>query len=96
VLLYPIGDANCLKCHQDVTQRGYTPKAQIPVPGRAGGFGEREGGRNNHWHEFLARWQATSSTAGTGSTAQAGFMNAAAVQQACEACHQVLRREGEG
>lgn len=106
VLLYPIGDANCLKCHQDVTQRGYTPKAQIPVPGRAGGFGEREGGRNNHWHEFLARWQAASSTAGTcvschsghstGSTAQAGFMNAAAVEQECEACHQVLRREGEG
>jgi hypothetical protein len=103
VLNYPIGDANCLKCHQDVTQRGFTPKEQITVPGRGGG----EGGRNNHWHELLARWQTTApATAGTCTschgghpttgTAQGGFMDPQAVQQTCDACHQVLRREGNG
>jgi nitrate/TMAO reductase-like tetraheme cytochrome c subunit len=103
VLNYPIGDANCLKCHQDVTQRGFTPKEQIPVPGRGGG----EGGRNNHWHEFLTRWQTTTpATAGTCTschgghpttgTAQSGFMDTQAVQNTCDACHQVLRREGNG
>ena len=103
----PIGDQNCLKCHQDVTQRGFTPKEQISVPGRRGGFegGEREG-RNSHWHELLARWQATTPTAGTcvschsghitDGTAQTGFMNSTTVQAECDACHQVLRREGEG
>ena len=105
VLNFPIADANCLKCHQDVTQRGITPKEQITVPGRGGGEGE--GGRNNHWHEFLTRWQtATPTTAGTCTschgghpttgTSQSGFMDTQAVQQTCNACHQVLRKEGNG
>jgi nitrate/TMAO reductase-like tetraheme cytochrome c subunit len=103
VLNYPIGDGNCLKCHQDVTQNGFTPKEQITVPGRSGG----EGGRNNHWHVNLARWQTTApATAGsctschsghpTTSTAQNGFMDAQAVQNTCNACHLVLRRGGNG
>ena len=107
VLNYPIGDANCLKCHQDVTQRGFTPKEQITVPGRGGGGDGGEKGRNNHWHEFLARWQTTTpATAGactschgghpTTGTAQGGFMDTQAVQNTCNACHQVLRREGNG
>ncbi len=107
VLNYPIGDANCLKCHQAVTQRGFTPKEQITVPGRGGGEGGGEGGRNNHWHEFLTRWQTTApATAGsctschgghpTTGTAQSGFMDTQAVQNTCNACHQVLRREGNG
>jgi nitrate/TMAO reductase-like tetraheme cytochrome c subunit len=100
VLLFPISDQNCLKCHQNVTQRGYSPKEPITIQGvrfRAGG----EGGIN-HWHEQLARWQATSATAGTcvtchaghttGLTAQSGFMNAQTVQNTCDACHKVLRR----
>ncbi len=101
-LTFPIGDQNCLKCHQDVTQALFTPQEQITVPGaRTGGRGEE--GRANHWHQFLARWQAASSTAGscvschsghaTGSTSQAGFMNSQTVQAVCDACHQVLRRE---
>jgi hypothetical protein len=108
VLKYPIGDQNCLKCHQDVTQRGFIPKEQITVPGR-GGFRGREGGDEEggtgHWHRFLARWQSSSATAGscvschsshtTGSTAQAGFMSNT-VEQTCDACHRVLRREGGG
>ncbi len=105
VLNYPIADANCLKCHQDVTQRSFVPKEQISVPGRGGGEGGGEGGRNNHWHAFLTRWQtATPATAGTctschgghptSGTAQTGFMDSQAVQNTCNACHQVLRREG--
>ncbi len=103
VLTFPIGDGNCLKCHQQVTQTGFTPQEQITVPG-LGGSGRGEGGRANHWHQFLSRWQAASSTAGscvschsghaTGATAQAGFMDSQTVQAVCNACHQVLRREG--
>jgi nitrate/TMAO reductase-like tetraheme cytochrome c subunit len=102
VLTKPIGDANCLKCHQDITSRGYQPKAQITVQGIRGGRGG-EGG-NNHWHELLARWQGTSATAGTctschsghttDGTAQNGYMNNQAVQATCDACHQVLRERG--
>ncbi|MDR3564370.1 MAG: NapC/NirT family cytochrome c [Negativicutes bacterium] len=105
-LTVPIADENCLKCHQAVTQQGYTPQQQITVPGASsGGGGEREG-RANHWHTFLARWQAASPTAGTctschsghltDGTAQTGFMNPQTVQDTCNACHQVLRREGGG
>jgi nitrate/TMAO reductase-like tetraheme cytochrome c subunit len=109
VLTFPIGDGNCLKCHQQVTQQNFSPQENISVPGVAGGggFGGRgEEGRANHWHAFLARWQAASPTAGTcvschsghaaGGTAQTGFMNAQDVQNTCDACHQVLRREGGG
>ncbi len=102
VLNFPIGDGNCLKCHEQVTQALFTPQEQITIPGaRIGGRGEE--GRANHWHQFLARWQAASSSAGscvschsghaTGSTAQAGFMNSQTVQAMCDACHRVLRRE---
>ena len=97
----PIGDGNCLKCHQAVTQRGYIAQEQISLPGVNGGGREHEEGRTNHWHEFLSRWQAVDSNAGTcaschaghatsGST-QTGFMNAQNVQQVCNACHRVLR-----
>ncbi|MDR3576482.1 MAG: NapC/NirT family cytochrome c [Anaerolineaceae bacterium] len=104
-LTVPIADANCLKCHSTITQRGYTPQQQISVPGANSGGGEGEG-RANYWHQFLARWQAASSTAGTctschsghltDGTAQTGFMNAQTVRNTCDACHQVLRREGGG
>jgi hypothetical protein len=105
-LTVPIADENCLKCHQQITQRGYVPQQQITVPGAS--TSGREEGRANHWHEFLARWQAASPTAGTctschsghitdaSATAQTGFMNPQTVQSTCNACHQVLRREGGG
>ena len=104
VQVFPIGDGNCLKCHQQVTQRGFTPQEQITVPGVRAGRGGGEGG-NNHWHEQLARWQTASAAAGTcvschsghitGSSTQNGFMDGQNVQVVCDACHQILRR-GEG
>jgi predicted CXXCH cytochrome family protein len=103
-LTVAIGDQNCLKCHQDVTQRNFSPKEQMTLPGGQGGG--REGGRNNHWHEFLARWQAADPNAGTcvschsghmtDGNPQNGFMNDQTVQAVCQACHQVLRTEGGG
>jgi nitrate/TMAO reductase-like tetraheme cytochrome c subunit len=102
-LTVPIRDANCLKCHQAVTQRGYTPKQSVTIGGEFG-RGEEEA-RTNHWHEFLARWQAAAPNAGTctschpghstDGTAQTGFENTQTTQSVCEACHRVLReREG--
>ena len=105
VLAYPIGDQNCLKCHQDVAQRGFSPKESITVPtGVNGGRGDRTG-RQNHFHEFLARWQAASPQSETCTSChsghaadvapQNGFMVAQNVQSTCNACHNVLRK-GEG
>ena len=102
-LTFPIQDANCLKCHQDVTQRGYVPKQSVTIVGGEGRRGGEEGG-SNHWHEFLARWQATAANAGTCTschsghstegTAQTGFENALTTRAVCEGCHQVLREGG--
>lgn len=102
-LTFPISDADCLKCHQDISQRGYIPKLQITIPEGSGGR-EREG-RNNHWHELLARWQAASPTAGTCTSChsghstdgnpQNGYMIDQVTRAQCDACHQVLRRGGE-
>lgn len=97
----PIQDANCLKCHQDVVQRGYVPKTTIQ--GLAGRRGGEEGGPN-HWHERLAEWQAASPQAatctschsghGTDGAAATGFENLPTTQAMCDACHQVLRGRG--
>ncbi len=104
-LTVPIGDANCLKCHQDVTQRGYVPKVPLNIGGLRTQGGEEEGG-SNHWHEFLARWQATVANAGTctschsghltDGTAQTGFENLQTTESVCNACHRTLAGEGGG
>jgi nitrate/TMAO reductase-like tetraheme cytochrome c subunit len=101
-LTVPIRDANCLKCHQDVTQRGYTPKQSVTIIGE-GRRGEGEEAGPNHWHEVLARWQAVAANAGTctschpghstDGTAQTGFENVQTTRAVCEACHRTL---GEG
>jgi hypothetical protein len=106
VLSFPIGDQNCLKCHDQVTQRGYTPKQQITISGggeRGEGGGEAGTG---HWHRFMARWQGTAKDAGTcvschtghsdQGTAQSGYMDSQTVRNECEACHRVLRQEEGG
>ena len=100
-LTFPIPDANCLKCHQAVTQRGYTPKQSVTIIGEGRRGGEEAG--PNHWHELLARWQAVAPNAGTctschpghstDGSAQTGFENAQTTRTECEACHKVL---GEG
>ncbi len=102
VVNFPISDQNCLKCHQDVTQRSFTPKEQMTVPSAENGRGEREG-RNNHWHQFLTRWQAADPNAGTCITCHSGhatdvnvqneFINNQNVQATCDACHSAIRRE---
>ena len=102
VVNYHIGDQNCLKCHQDVTQRGFTPKEQITVPGGRSSEGGEEG-RTGHWHQFLTRWQTADPNAGTCITchsghstdvnAQNGFINDQNVQATCDACHRAIRRE---
>jgi hypothetical protein len=99
-LTVPIQDANCLKCHQAVTQRGYTPKQTVAIGGEGRRGGEEEGG-SNHWHVFLARWQAVASNAGTctschpghstDGSAQTGFQNVQTTRTECEGCHQTLR-----
>ncbi len=100
-LTIPISDASCLKCHQDVVSQQFVAKEQITVPSGSQG-GEREEAPRNHWHIFLAEWQANSSTAATcvschgghstDGTAQFGYMVNQTVQQECDACHQALRR----
>ena len=100
VLIYPIGDANCLKCHSTVTQRGYVPQTQMTAPAGVGG-GEGERGGLGHWHQNLARWQTADPAAAkcvtchpghdTSGDPQNGSLKAAAVQQVCNACHRVLR-----
>jgi hypothetical protein len=64
--------------------------------------GERS--RNNHFHGFLAQWQAVDSNAAscvschgghsTDSNAQNRFQNQTLVSSVCDACHGVLRGGG--
>lgn len=99
-LTYPISDQNCLKCHASVVESRFGNNSQITVPG--GNRGREGSGASNHWHFFLARWQAASTSAGTctscheghtpGGTDQSGFMISQTVEQVCNDCHRVLRR----
>jgi hypothetical protein len=100
VINTPISDQACLKCHQDVTKRGYQPKTQMTVPGGRAGRGEAGIG---HWHQFMTRWQTADPNAGTCVTchsghatdgnAQNGFMNNQTVAATCDACHRSIRHE---
>lgn len=98
VLNHPIGDQNCLKCHQNVTSDSYSPTQQISIPG---GFeGEEDEARVGHWHVFLSRWQFLNRSAGrcvschsghsTSVNVQNGFLNDQNVEDICQACHQVM------
>jgi hypothetical protein len=58
--------------------------------------------RNNHFHGFLAQWQAADPNAGscvschgghsTDGNAQSRFQNQALVSTVCDACHRVMRQ----
>jgi hypothetical protein len=74
-----LGDDSCLKCHQDILNRG---------------------GFNNHFHQFLPRWQQIDSEAAgcvtchTAHSTNADFqqyLSQQNVSQTCNACH---RRAG--
>ncbi len=68
----PISNDNCLKCHQTIMDRGFTPKESIAIPGASSSGRRREAGRPNHWHEFLPRWQAADANAATCVTCHSG------------------------
>jgi nitrate/TMAO reductase-like tetraheme cytochrome c subunit len=95
---FPIADDNCLKCHQEVTQRGYVPEQTVTFIDQRR-LGDEEAGPN-HWHEELARWQATTSNAGTCTSchlghstegsAASGYQDPATTESVCDACHQVM------
>ena len=101
VLNYPISDQNCLKCHQNVIQKGFTAKEKITIPGGSSS-GRQRFGRANHWHEFLTRWQTADPKAGTcvgchsghATTVNVknGFLNDQTVLAACDACHRAIRK----
>jgi hypothetical protein len=97
VLTKPYPEANCLKCHSNVTSESYVIKNQR-LPGSI--MGE---GRAGHWHQFLPRWQSVDSKAATcvschgghadGRTADNGFMDIPQVENVCNACHQTVGRD---
>lgn len=79
----PIGDSNCVKCHQDVIQS------------------ESFKGNDNHYHFFLARWQAAQPGQAASCVdchnghklngdATMGFINGDDTQATCNRCHTTL------
>ena len=102
VLVNAISDANCLKCHATVVNRGYVKQTQMTAPSGFGGEGGGREGGNGHWHQNLAKWQAADPNAATCVTCHPahdttgvqtnGSLNPATVQPVCDACHKVLRR----
>jgi predicted CXXCH cytochrome family protein len=75
-LTRPISDANCLKCHSDVTKKQDF---------------------ENHFHVFLAQWQAVDPNAATcvschqshDTSGEAGiaYLNRDSTTQVCQTCH---------
>ena len=62
LLALPIRDANCLKCHQEVTQEGYMPEQAVTITGEGGerpdpitGMSSWRAGRLLHPMQQLAR-----------------------------------------
>jgi predicted CXXCH cytochrome family protein len=92
-LTQPIGDGNCLKCHQQVTDQSYIPKNQNLID-----IGDSQ---NGHWHLFLSRWQSIASNPGHCVSCHSGhattgdpkllYLNRQNIGAVCDACHSVLR-----
>jgi nitrate/TMAO reductase-like tetraheme cytochrome c subunit len=88
-LLYPIGDENCVKCHSEVLTERHDSNS------RTVNFGPK-----GHYHAFLAQWKEADKNAAncvschlghvTGGGAQNEWVQPAAVQPVCEACHKML------
>jgi nitrate/TMAO reductase-like tetraheme cytochrome c subunit len=97
-LTRPIGDGNCLKCHEQVTDRGYVPKNNT-----LRSQGEGDEAPNGHWHVFLPRWQSRDTHAATCVSCHTGhatdgnvqilYLNEQHTEAVCDSCHQVLGEE---
>jgi cytochrome c553 len=91
-LTHPIGDGNCLKCHDRITEQGYVSKNPALVQS-----GEAQ---NGHWHVFLSRWQSPDSNAATCVSCHGGhttdgdvkilYLNEQHTTAVCDARHQKL------
>lgn len=91
-LTKPIADSNCLKCHQEITQRNYVPENKTLRD-----LGEAQ---NGHWHLFLSRWQRQSKDAGSCVSCHNGhttdgdgtllYLNDQKLNSVCDSCHRVL------
>lgn len=94
-LTHPIGDGNCLKCHDQITNRGYVSKNPALMQ-----TGEAQ---NGHWHVFLGRWQSVDSNAATCVSCHGGhttdgdvkilYLNEQHTTTVCSACHQKLGQD---
>jgi hypothetical protein len=104
-LTVPIEDANCLKCHAEVTQEGYSPEKIVTLSNNEMLDGGEAG--PNHWHERLSEWRAKDPTNAQGctschpghalgGTAKTGFQVTDTTLAVCDACHNQLHREGGG
>ena len=106
---FPISDANCLKCHADIAQKGFVSKEQIStahLQNNGDDLGNDDLGGKGHYHQHLARWQAKAPGSagscvtchtghGSSGSASSGFMDIPSVRNTCDACHQVLWGEEE-
>lgn len=94
-LTHPIRDENCLKCHDQITDRGYVTKNKVLIE-----TGEAE---NGHWHVFLPRWQSQDTSAGSCVSCHSGhaldgvvqilYLNEQHTSAVCNSCHQKLGRD---
>jgi len=88
-LVYPLGDNNCVKCHDQVMTEKHDNAS------RTVSFGPK-----GHYHSYLAQWKdadknsaaCTACHAGhaVGGTAANAWVQPASVQKVCKACHDLL------
>lgn len=91
-LLYPIEDANCVKCHAEVLTEVHDPSLKSKLFGPKG-----------HYHSYLTRWKEADTQAANCTTCHSGhdlgnkakntWLNSVTIEVQCDACHKVLGRD---
>lgn len=91
-LLYPIEDANCVKCHAEVLSEAHDPSLKSKLFGPKG-----------HYHTYLTRWKASDPQAANCTTCHSGhalgnkakntWINSVTIEVQCDACHKSLGRD---